>query len=332
MNTSRKSLLLIMPSFFNYPKLICDELEKMGYDVDFVDDRPSTNAWVKAIIRINKDYISRYISKYFVRVMDKIKRKKYDVVFLISGQSLSFSEPMLREIRKNQKQARFLLYQWDSQENFPYIKQMHKIFDKCYSFDKNDVATTSCLSFLPLFYSREYEKIGNRRCQDYKYDLCFIGTAHPKKYSFVKEISSALEDKYPRRFIYFYFPSIIVYIYRKLKNIEFRHAHLKEFRFVPLGEKEIRSIFQRSICILDSAQAGQVGLTMRVFEALGAKKKIITTNDDIVNYDFFKPENIYVYTGNVDLNNVFFKSDYVPIDNSIYKKYSLRKWLETILA
>ena len=30
----KRKLLLIMPNFFDYPQAICEELEKMGYEVD----------------------------------------------------------------------------------------------------------------------------------------------------------------------------------------------------------------------------------------------------------------------------------------------------------
>ena len=69
-------LLLIMPRFFNYPELIIEELNTMGYEVDFFDDRPSTNAWVKAAIRINKNIIHTYIKKYFNEVMKIVRCKK----------------------------------------------------------------------------------------------------------------------------------------------------------------------------------------------------------------------------------------------------------------
>ena len=90
-------------------------------------------------------------------------------------------------------------------------------------------------------------------------------------------------------------------------------------------------IYESSRCVLDSAQSGQLGLTIRVLEALGANKKLITTNSDIVNYDFYRPENIYVYKGNIDLDNVFFKEGYKEVDKEIYEKYSLRNWLKEIL-
>lgn len=93
---------------------------------------------------------------------------------------------MISELKSCQSKAKFVLYQWDSQENFPYIKSIQKYFDECYSFDKRDVKETPNLRFLPLFYSKMYEKIGEKNSDDYKYDFCFVGTAHPKKYKFIK--------------------------------------------------------------------------------------------------------------------------------------------------
>ena len=324
-------LLLIMPKFFDYPEIIVDELNEMGYEVDFFDDRPSINAWIKAAIRINKNLIRTYIKKYFESVMKTVRNKKYDVVFLISGQSLSFSESMINEIKLCQKDAKFVLYQWDSQTNFPYIKQVQKYFDKCYSFDRRDIEETPSLKFLPLFYSRKYEEIGKRNNTNFKYDFCFVGTAHPKKYKFIKMMSEQLKSVYPNQFIYFFFPSPIVYFYRKIMNNELRKAKYNEFHYVPLKGKDMNDVYETSRCVLDSAQDGQLGLTIRVLEALGAKKKLITTNEDVINYDFYKPENIYVYEGKIDLENVFFTHEYKEVSKEVYEKYSLRSWLKEIL-
>lgn len=229
------------------------------------------------------------------------------------------------------KKAKFVLYQWDSQTNFPYVKKIQKFFDKCYTFDKKDAEENTNLKFLPLFYSKIYEDIGKKKNLDVKYDFCFVGTAHPKKYRFIKMMSQQLKKVYTRQFIYFFFPSPIVYYYRKLFNKELKNANYKEFHFKPIKNCEMKKIYETSKCVLDSSQEGQIGLTIRVFEALGAKKKLITTNEDVVNYDFYRPENIYVYDGKVDLNNVFFKSEYKDIDNTIYMKYSLRNWLNEIV-
>ena len=325
-------LLLIMPNFFNYPELITDELQRMGYEVDFFDDRPSTNAWIKAAIRVNKDLVQKIIKTYFEKVMMTVRNTRYDIVFVISGQSFSFSESMVRELKESQSSARFILYQWDSQANFPYIKKIQNYFEKCYSFDKNDVDRTPALKFLPLFYSRIYEDIGKKNKDAFEYDFCFIGTAHPKKYKFIRKMSEQLSNIYPSQFVYFYFPSRIVYFYRKILNKELHRAHISEFHFKPLKGQEMNEIYEASRCVLDSAQDGQQGLTIRVIEALGAKKKIITTNEDIVNYDFYKKENIYIYKDQIDYSSEFFTLPYCEVEQEIYRKYSLRNWLTEILS
>lgn len=327
----KKRLLLIMPNFFDYPKIIKKELFELGYEVDFFDDRPSTSALVKAVIRVKPSLLKKYISKYFDDMMKSVRKKKYDFVFIISGQSLSFDEEMIAELKESQSNAKFILYQWDSVKNFRPILKVQKYFDKKYSFDKNDCYDNSSLEFLPLFYCDRYEQIGKLKKENYKYDYSFVGTAHPKKFKFIKMMDEQLKLVYNKSFIYYFLPSKLVYFYRKIKNKEFKSAKLKDFHYVPLTENELNNIFINSKCILDCPQDNQVGLTIRVIETLGAKKKLITTNSDIVNYDFYRPENIYVYDSKLDIDNVFFSSDYVEIDRNVYEKYSLNNWLKEIL-
>ena len=325
------NLLLIMPNFFDYPKQIKLELEKIGYNVDFFDDRPSTNSLVKSIIKINKNYINGYINKYFHWIMNTISDTKYDVVLLISGQSLSFSETMIKELRASQTSARFILYQWDSQKNFPYIVKMHKFFDVRYSFDKVDTEQDGDLKFLPLFYTEIYEEIGKKQHNQYVYDCSYIGTAHPQKYMYINKMSQELKTVLPNQFIYHYMPSKLKYLYHKARDKEFKKAKYKEFKRVKISSKNVMDIFEMSRCILDAPQAGQSGLTIRSIECLGAKRKLITTNSDIRYYDFYNESNILIFDDNVDVNSAFFTNDYQDIPEEIYEKYSLRSWLKTML-
>lgn len=322
-------ILLIMPNFFDYPSTIKKELEAKGYVVDLFDDRPSTNPWIKAAVRFKRDNIKKYIEKYFSKIMQVVSTQNYRYLFLISGQSLSFTEEMFKRLKENQQDAEFVLYQWDSLKNFPYIKKMYKFFDRIYTFDKGD-AQREKINFLPLFYSKKYEEISQADIP-IKYDTLFIGTAHPQKYYFIKRMVQQLENKYKRQYIYFFFPSRLVYLYRKVFNPEFKNAHYSEFHFIPLSGKQIDKLYSESNIILDSPQKGQNGLTIRVIETLGAQKKLITTNEDVINYDFYRPENIYIYKGSFDFDNPFFKEKYQHIDYNIYKKYSLKNWLTCVL-
>ena len=60
---------------------------------------------------------------------------------------------------------------------------------------------------------------------------------------------------------------------------------------------------------------------------------MITTNADIVNYDFYSPSNILV----VDRKNPKFSikvliGEYQMVDNKIYTKYSLESWVYGVLG
>lgn len=326
------NILLITPNFFDYPAQICEELERLGHKVDWYDDRPSSNSFVKAIIKVNKSLINGIIKRYFSSIMHEISCKHYDLVLLISGQSLSFTEDMMDQLRRSQKQAEFVLYQWDSMRNFPYIARIQKYFDRCYSFDPQDVKENLNLRFLPLFYTKKYADIGTKKVSEYKYDCIFVGTAHPKKYRFIKEMSQKLFDIYKKQFIYFYFPSRLVYIYRRLLNPEFKNARYSEFHFDPVKAEKMDELLTQAKCVLDSAQQGQMGLTIRVLETLGAKRKLITVNSDVRNYDFYCAENIYVYEGKFDKEDPFFNCPFKEIEKKIYEKYSLNNWLKEIIG
>jgi hypothetical protein len=61
---------------------------------------------------------------------------------------------------------------------------------------------------------------------------------------------------------------------------------------------------------------------------LGASKKLVTTNTNIVEYDFFNPQNIAVInrdTPKIDAS--FFKTDFAEVDDNIRERYSIRGWL-----
>ena len=327
-----KNILLISPNFFDYAQKISKGLEYKGYKVDWYDDRPSANSIVKAIIRINKNFINFYIKRYFEKIYKKIKDKQYLKVILVSGQSLSLSREMIIKIKECQPNAEFVLYQWDSLKNFKYIEGFKDLFDRAYSFDNDDVNENAYLKFLPLFYTNEYKKIGESGVKEFKYDFLFVGTAHPKKYFYVKKMSEMLRERFDKQYVYFFFPSIIVYIYRKIFNKEFKDARIKEFNFKPVSNDELMDLIKNSKCILDSAQENQVGLTIRVIEAVGAKRKLITTNKDVVNYNFYCPENIYIYDGEFDFSNVFFNKEYKELNEKIYNQYSIDVWLDVLLG
>ena len=77
----------------------------------------------------------------------------------------------------------------------------------------------------------------------------------------------------------------------------------------------------------------QSGLTSRTLESLGSKRKLITTNGNIVDYDFYNKQNIYILDRDSPmLNTEFFSTDLYQLDYAVYSKYSLESWLINLFS
>lgn len=330
-------LLLIAPVFFGYYKEIIREATSLGYDVDYICDAPSNTSFTKAITRVCKETVPLLAKRYFnERILTKIAQKHYDYVLLLAAMTFALTPEMVDKIRSMQPEAWFVIYQWDSEHNLPYVKDIHQYFDARYSFDRQDCLSDTDYRFLPLFYTRLYEQIAKRPKEELRYDCAYIGTAHPKKLHDVNTVVTALQEWMPKRYIYHYMPSKLKYLYHKATAPEYRGARLCDFEMQKLSGEQIERVFCASKVILDAQQAGQTGLTIRTIECIGAMKKLITTNKEVVNYDFYRPENILVFDEkkipNQKYLETFFKTDYQQLPETIYQKYALRNWLGKVLS
>ena len=157
----RRKVLVIAPLFFGYYKDIVEEFKAMGYEADYICDAPSNSNLSKAMGRVNKSLIHRSTETFFSRsVLPIIKQKTYDLIFLVAGMTFAFSVDMMKCLKKLQKEARYVMYQWDSEVNLPFVRSIHPLFDRVYTFDRFDSLYKPGYLFLPLFYNHSYENIG----------------------------------------------------------------------------------------------------------------------------------------------------------------------------
>ena len=323
---ANKNILFVAPSFFGYGQEIKQELEKQGAQVDLLLDRPFKSSFMKGMTTINRQMVMGIAKQYYQKKLMEYARSHYDLVFVINGQTLS--PQILSQWRQAFPRAQFVLYVWDSIKNRQTIQKNFEFFDCCFSFDKND-ADFFGLNFHPLFFSRGFQ---NTRPQNTSsYDVSFVGTAHTNRYAVVSTISQ-LFSKNIRFYKYLYLQAKWVYFYYKATNPTFRSSTMNEFVFNPLDKEMVQKIFFQSTSILDIEHPLQTGLTIRSLEALGAKKKLITTNKNIIDYDFYNSENILVLDRNAPkIREEFFYEPYKEVDDLIYKKYSIVGWLDQIL-
>ena len=82
-------------------------------------------------------------------------------------------------------------------------------------------------------------------------------------------------------------------------------------------------------CIVDINQKTQIGLTMRPLEALFYRKKLLTNNISIRNYNFYKEQNIFILGyDSKDRLNSFINTPYEDIPLSIVEEYDINYWLQ----
>ena len=100
-----------------------------------------------------------------------------------------------------------------------------------------------------------------------------------------------------------------------------------------IKHSDVPRYYNEGKVLLDLMRDNQTGLSFRFFEAMALKKKIITNNPTIQEYDFYRPENILVLKD--DLSNLdasFFEGAYEELPTEIYEKYGIENWVETVFS
>lgn len=228
---------------------------------------------------------------------------KYD--FYILGEN-SFNPQFTRYIKKQNPKARIIMFIWNCIVPWNSDKPNYQVafkdpnIDEIWTFDRNDAKTFN-IPFNTQFYSNEF-KIDTSVIDN---DIVFIGRDKGR----LKKIRD-LENKF-----------------RELNLKTDINVVLKEKNFVPY-DKYLETV-GRSKAILSVMAGHQVGLDLRAMESIFFEKKYITTNQDIVNYDFYDPQNIFVIgKDNFDDLVEFVNSPYKKIDPKIIDEYDFHNWIK----
>ncbi len=85
----------------------------------------------------------------------------------------------------------------------------------------------------------------------------------------------------------------------------------------------------KSKAILDIVEPGQRGITLRPMESIFFRKKLITNNPDVVNYDFYRKNNIFII-GQQPLEEIreFLDVPYEDVPIEIVRNYTVEAWME----
>lgn len=313
----------MMPDYSDFPNLFMDNLNKVGFLPFVITDNPSKFKYkgIEKIINFSRKFFLKD-REYKKKLIEEHKLREYykkisqldmlDYVLVIRPDA--FPIPVIQELKKKTK--KLIAYQWDGIEKFPEVKKYFHLFDTFFCFDstdeKNNIKpiTNFYFDWIPPVY-----KDFNAQ----KPELYFVGlyweNREKKIDRFISEVSKMEVEL--SIFIQYNKKSEIKNL--KIKYIKERISFLENLRNV-----------EKADVLLDFVDPIHNGLSIRFFEAIYYKKKVITDNQTVKGYDFYHPDNIFVLDENFDQIDSFLNTPYRELSEEIVKKYGFSHWIKEI--
>ena len=219
----------------------------------------------------------------------------------------------MKWVRKNNPQSRIILFY----EN-PVIATINPCYiddDICekYSCDPSDCLMYNLKYIYPFYF--EHLKIEKMKSI---IDVLYVGSDKGRANKLFK-LKSLFENQGV---------GVELYIVADRKYQRF----YKKFYRPYLTYDEIREKNKSCRAILHIKEGGQCGITVRVFESLFNEIKLITNNEKLREYPFYRENNIFILGKDpIELLPLFLKKPYESIDDELIKKYSFDNWLEKLL-
>lgn len=325
-NFKDKSIILAVPDHFGLPQVFKENLEFLAFKVYLVkhdnskiklSTKDSFIHLYKKIFTDNKTHKARIMAlekenpqMYF---LDGIESADYALVIRPD----LFSENVLQKIKLKSKH--FVGYQWDGMNRFPLAENMIPYFDRFFVFDSNDEKKYHNVQSINNFY---FDYLHPKR--EFKHDIFFVGTFMKDRINELLQLSLIFKK--------IGLKSSINIICNKSKYYKKYGDFPVHFTKSGMNFKDNILNSQQSNVILDFQNSMHNGVSFRVFEAVGYQKKLITNNPLVKNYDFYNPNNIFVFT-NENIHEVehFLKQDFVELPPEIREKYSFTHWVKQIL-
>ena len=304
-----------------YNDFIPKELNKMNIDVTYINLYNSRYKYPSILHKVLNFFFKLFFNYNLKRVhiekhiLQRLEKLEFQDHILITRADL-FNKSTIIKIKKYTKNliANFN----DHVDKFPRIKKVAPYFDKVFSFQKTDVERYGFNFLTNFIYIKEpIIKDSNKKVKWRVFNVSRLD----RRVDFFEKISKSLNKlKISNRIIVV---GNSKFRKNKIHNLDHTTLH------IPI--EEVQDLIMKSDVMLDVCRNDQSGLSFRIFESMMYRKKIITNNADILNYDFYNPNNILVV--NKEASNItkeFFETEYQDIKEDIYNKYALESWVKKV--
>ncbi|MGV8915708.1 MAG: hypothetical protein ACOH1X_09715 [Kaistella sp.] len=330
----RKKIALLIPHHFNIYEGIIKNLNSAGFDVEILVLTDTgfryKNIWQQVNNFIQKSFLrnNRYKKDLRVNFYSDLLTKTLEnhigtVDYSMVIRPDYFSPQSLQLLKEKSK---FIVgYQWDGFKRYPEVLKYIPLFDRFFTFDREDFENYknvfANLKPTTNFYLDNVD-IGQVKNEG---TVFFLGSYLPNRIDDIIIIANYLKAENIKTSIQ------ILYSHSKIPT-KLANAPLT-LRPEKANYMEMIQEIQKAECLLEFKNLDvHNGLSFRVFEAIAYKKKLITNDPHIRVFDFYHPENIFIWENN-NLSGVkdFLSKKYVDIDQKIVEKYAFTNWIHYVL-
>ncbi len=326
----KKSILVVDP-FEKMSKILIEELNNLGYNAIplFYEKMKSfdyssclsydkfKNIFQRIIFRNYNYYttlVEKFYQKYTLDLLNKITEEKINIDYVLVFRPHGFSTEFYKRLKKLTPNISIYEYDGLEEKRVLTLKKNLKYIKHIFLFDFNDLHKIPNSKFTTNYHynlqdSNEPDTV----------DFYYLGIEGNKRVEKLKNLIDKTQD---------FNKKIIVQVSSEpqVKNEKI------EFVTKAVEYKHYLYNIRRTKAIVDIKAAKHDGLSFRFFEGLNFKKKIVTNNHSIKNYNFYHPDNVFITDfENFDGLEEFMQKPYQTIPENIVKMYSLENWIKNIL-
>jgi hypothetical protein len=341
-------LLLLAPDFYGIENEIATRLEKLGFDVSYLENKVLTfdyhgqKASLRLLRRIYYFFFKpdvRYIRKFFC----ENENPRFDLLFAINCHCVNSS--LFKILRKFNPAVRSVVFLWDSLSSYSWEKEV-RLFDKSFTYDITDSEKYG-ISYMPNFYIKPNQIFTGL----YHHKVFFAGKFNLKRFNEIDELNKIFQnqevDSYLKLLAGTKKSFHNSFLYRIIKALPSNTSKLDYVANYEAIEKiiirdyiiydsiefiEVQEHLSGSNVVLDIEYSEQFGYSHRLIEALSQGKKILTTNSSIGRENFFNDKQIKIIdTNKIAIDIEWLKREEVYEIPNCISDLELTPWLKSLL-
>lgn len=321
-----KSIMVLMPADAGIHAEIRRNLEQLGFRVKMVTGLPERFRYRGLGERLrnllhkatgDREYKRRLILEQIKNQVDRSIEEAGRVDFALVIRADCFTHAQLAKARRNS--GRCYGYHWDGVSRFPGVAERVRYFHRFYVFDPADARLAEGVAHTDNFW---FDRVAED-CVSTKpdVDVYYIGT----------------------------YDSRVPFLLRTFERLRLQGQTIRAIiaGSTPGPRPDIAGVsfpeqgitYSENLDLLPSARVildvphldVHQGLSLRVFEALGSGKKLITTNPQVLRCDFYHPDNIHLLTDDDAALARFLSVPIVPVAPELRLRHGFSAWLRRVL-